>query len=77
MTQLNELLAMVLIGDGVLGAVIPARHVRRWERGPEPWRRTLECFARRPGLVRVLALAEAGVGLWYASRLPARSSQGA
>ena len=42
MTQLKELVAMILIGDGVLGTLIPTRHVRRWEVGPKRWRNVLE-----------------------------------
>lgn len=70
MIQLKELVAMILIGDGVLGTLIPARHVRRWEVGPKRWRNVLEQFAREPALVRSLAMVEAGLGIWYGFRLP-------
>lgn len=67
MIQLKELLAMILIGDGVLGTLIPARHLRRWEArcrsGP------IEVYARQPALTRCLAGAELALGVWYALRL--------
>lgn len=62
MTPLRDLLGIVLIGDGVVGAAIPRRHTRRYERGPRWWRASMRFFARRPLLVRALAAAEIAAG---------------
>lgn len=64
----TEALGIALIGDGVVGAAIPTRHVARWSTGPAPWRRAMRRFADRPGLTRVLAVGEFVAGLWLALR---------
>ena len=70
--RVKELSAMALIGDGVIGALQPARHAKRWLTGPKSWRRAMRAFARRPALTRSLATAEAVGGVWLARRLRAR-----
>lgn len=70
MSQIRELLAMVAIGDGILGLVEPRRHVARWETGP--WAGAMAWAGRRPGLTRVMAGAELLVALWYIRRLALR-----
>lgn len=71
-TRTAEVLAMSMIGDGVVSVVQPRRHVLRWLVGPAVQRRWFGYFAARPGLTRVAGAAEAALGLWWASRLPAR-----
>lgn len=66
--RLKELVAIVVIGDGVVGLVAPRRHSLLWELGPEWYRRAMETLAGRPGLVRALAAAEVVGGLWLALR---------
>ena len=66
-----DITAIALIGDGVVGALIPARHVRRYQRGPETWRGAMRWFADRPQLTRALALLEVGSGVALTLR-PAR-----
>ncbi|CAN5179140.1 hypothetical protein BH20GEM2_BH20GEM2_21530 [soil metagenome] len=66
--RVKELFAISLIGDGVLALFQPHRHLRLWREGPEPWRRAMGPFLRHPGLTRVLGAAEAGFGIWWASR---------
>lgn len=34
--RLREIIAIILIGDGVVGLLDPKRHVGLWRRGPEP-----------------------------------------
>jgi hypothetical protein len=67
-----DLAAMIMIGDGVLGAVMPQRHVSRWILGPQGMR-PMQVFVDHPGLTRVLGAAEAAAGIWWANRLPARA----
>lgn len=74
MTALRDLLGIVLIGDGIVGAAIPRRHTRRYERGPGWWRAAMRFFAQRPSLVQALAAAEvaAGASIALARRSHAR-----
>jgi hypothetical protein len=71
----KELLALTMIGDGVLTAINPQRHLALWRFGPKPGVRALDSFIKRPRLTRVLGVAAAGAGIWWASRQkPARMS---
>jgi hypothetical protein len=63
-----ELAAMLLVGDGVMAALEPRRHIRLWKAGPPPWRRMMSLFVRRPQLTRLLGGAEVLAGLALASR---------
>jgi len=63
-----ESLAMITIGDGVLGLIQPRRHILLWRSGPRVWRRTMTRLARRTGLTQLFALAAIGLGIWLASR---------
>lgn len=64
---LRDISGIVLIGDGVVGALVPVRHSRRYEMGPSPWRSAMRFFVRRPALTRALAAAELAAGLWVAT----------
>ncbi len=66
MERFMELLAMLIVGDGVIALVAPRRHSLLWRFGPEGYRRAMEAFAEHPGLVRVLAAVEVVGGLWLA-----------
>ena len=71
-TRLAETAAILLVGDGVIGALFPRRHTARWTEGPSLWRRAMEPFQESPGMTRAAALLEIVVGLWWAAKLPAR-----
>lgn len=64
----KELAAIAAIGDGVVGLVAPRRHSLLWRVGPEGYQEAIGWFAGRPGVVRLLAAAEVGAGLWLALR---------
>lgn len=66
-----ETTAIILIGDGVVGALNPQRHARLWLAGPPAWRRAMAPFVERPGFTRALSALEAGLGIWLASRAEA------
>ena len=70
--RLAELAMITLIGDGAVGAVLPRRHVRRWQGGPKAWRKAMEPFTDNPQLTRALGVAQVVVGLAVAARLPSR-----
>jgi hypothetical protein len=54
---------------GVLTLIAPRRHSLLWEFGPEGYRRAIEAFAEHPTLTRLVATAEAGLGIWLALRV--------
>lgn len=69
-----EFAGILLVGDGVIGALRPERHARLWIAGPRVWREAMEPFAERPGLTRAIGAAEIALGLWLAARTePART----
>ena len=59
----RDLGAISLIGDGIVGLLIPARHARRYDVGPTSWRRAMRFFAHRPVLTRAIAVVEVVAGL--------------
>lgn len=66
--HIKELVAMLMIGDGVIALAQPRRHALLWRFGPASYRDAMEAFVRRPGLTRLLGGVQAGLGLWLASR---------
>lgn len=72
-TRIAESIAVVTIGDGVVAALFPSRHAARWEIGPAPVRRAVSVFVERPGLMRVVGIAQVVAGVaWVAALPPAR-----
>jgi hypothetical protein len=67
--RIAELVAMLMIGEGVLTIIAPRRHSLLWEFGPEGYNRAIEAFAEHPILSRLVAAAETGLGLWLAFRV--------
>lgn len=63
MMILRSVAAILLVGDGVIAALIPTRHSQRWAFGPRWWRSWMEWYARHPRLTRLLAVGEAAFGL--------------
>lgn len=63
---------MLAIGDGVVGAVAPRRHMARWSSGPKAYEAVMRPFARHPRLTRALAVVEVAAATSYALRLPTR-----
>ena len=66
--RLLERIALLAIGDGVVGLLAPRCHSRLWMMGPAPWRTSMRWLTRHPLLVRLLALLQGGFGLWLAFR---------
>jgi hypothetical protein len=69
MRRIAEVVAMLIIGEGVLTIIAPRRHSLLWKYGPEGYRRAIEAFAEHPTLTRLVAAAEAGLGIWLALRV--------
>lgn len=66
--RVKELGAILMIGDGVVGALAPRRHTRLWLDGPRPYRNAMKPFVRNPELTRLLSVAQVALGVWWASR---------
>ena len=75
MRRIVELLAILMIGEGVLTLIAPRKHSLLWEFGPEGYRRAVEAFAEHPTLTRLVAAAETGLGLWLALRVYSREEE--
>jgi hypothetical protein len=72
--QLQETVAILLIGDGVLGLLRPRGHCAVWRTRHAGWNSVVDWFAARPMLVRACGLAETAAGMWLAERPYARRS---
>ena len=66
--RLLELVAMTLIGDGVLALIGPRRHVAMWRGRSRRWNEMIETFLERPQLTRAIATAEVLGGVALAHR---------
>ena len=66
--RMAELAALMVVGDGVLTAVSPRRHLDLWACGPEWYRNIVRGMTRRPRVTRGLGVAAAALGLYWASR---------
>ena len=66
--QVKELLAILIIGDSVVGLAAPRRHSLLWRFGPEGYKRAMTGFAKHPILVRILSAVSVGAGLWLVLR---------
>ena len=59
---------LVMMGDGLAGLIWPTEYLRKLEIGPQFVNDTLEAFAERPTLTRVLCVIEVAAGAWIFSR---------
>jgi hypothetical protein len=66
--NIKEMCALTLVGDGVLTAIEPKRHLMLWRVGPQSCKRTIDRMAKHPNLTRALGVAAAAAGIWWASR---------
>ncbi|MCB5292942.1 hypothetical protein [Arthrobacter sp. SO3] len=63
-----DLVAVAMIGDGALGLLLPAEHMKTWTCGPQRWRDFISFFAERPGLTRTVGAVEICVAFWWVRR---------
>lgn len=70
----KETFGMMMIGDGIVALLEPRRHVDLWADGPRIWKCMMKPFISRPGLTRIVAGLELGLGLWLSSRQEAPSA---
>ena len=61
-----ETVGLLMIGDGLLTALWPRRHMALWRDGPEGWRKAVQALEDRPAMTAAIGAAEAALGLWLA-----------
>lgn len=66
--RIAETLAILTIGDAVIGLLAPREHSLLWETGPESSRKAARFFAGNPNLMRALGAVQLVFGLWLAFR---------
>lgn len=62
--RLREMIAVIVIGDGVVGLTQPRRHTWLWRSGPRPYQEAMQAFIERPGMTQVVSLVQISLGLW-------------
>lgn len=62
--RFSDILAALMIGDGVAAMLAPRSRMSIWHTGPEPMRRTTEFLEDKPLLTIAIGLAEACAGIW-------------
>jgi hypothetical protein len=66
--RVKELLALWMVGEGVIGSLRPRRYMQLWRFGPKAYRKFIDTLTDHPTATRMLCAAEAGVGVWWALR---------
>jgi hypothetical protein len=66
--RIKEVLAVLLIGDGLISVLEPRRHTKLWVSGPKPYRSAMRPLDRKPILAQGVGVALIGFGFWLASR---------
>jgi hypothetical protein len=65
-TRAKHFAAMVMIGDGVMALIDPAQDARAWKKGPKVWRGLMHGLSKRPGLTRLIGVAQIAGGIYWA-----------
>jgi len=63
-----EVLALAMIGEGVVGLLHPRRYSLFWKIGPTWLRHTTQTLAEHRDATRLMCAGEIAVGLWLALR---------
>lgn len=66
--RIKELVALWLVGEGIVGALRPKRYLQLWRFGPKSYRKFIDTLTDHPNAMRAVCAAEAGLGLWWALR---------
>jgi hypothetical protein len=67
-SRATEVLGLLMIGEGVVGAIWPRRYSSFWNIGPRWLRKAAIFFANSPATTRLICAAETATGLWMAAR---------
>lgn len=66
--RIKEVMALLLIGDGIISILEPRRHTKLWARGPVPYRRAMKPLVKDPVVAQLVGVGLIGLGVWLASR---------
>jgi hypothetical protein len=66
--RIKDLIAMLLVGDGVLTLVGARQRALLWRFGPQRLRKSTDWQADHPLYVRLEGIASIGIGVWLALR---------
>ncbi len=66
--RIVQLVALVMVGDGVVGFFKPRWHSLLWNVGPEAYRDVMRKFSEEPAAARWIYASEAVIGAWIASQ---------
>ncbi len=66
--RLIQLVALIMVGDGVIGFFKPRWHSLLWDLGPKPYRDAMHDFAAHPEKARWIYAAEVVAGTLLATR---------
>ncbi len=66
--RLKEVLAIGMIGEGIIGFIRPRRYLILWRFGPRPYQEFIETLVEHQTITRLLCGVEAGLGVWLALR---------
>lgn len=67
--KFKDMIAILLIGDGVVAFLRPKRHVLLWKDGHDFYKKLMKPFVESHSLTRIISLLEIAVGLWLASEV--------
>jgi hypothetical protein len=70
--RLKEIVAIGLIGEGIVGFMRPQRYLGLWKFGPKPYQEFIEELIEHKDLTRLLCGVEVGSGGWLALRQTAK-----
>lgn len=63
-----EVLALAMIGEGLIGLLHPRRYSLFWKLGPAWLRHTTQTLAEHREATRLICVGEMAIGLWLALR---------
>jgi hypothetical protein len=62
--RLLAILAILMIGEGMVALLQPARYMRLWKFGPRSFQETMEELAANSNITRSIAVFELALGFW-------------
>jgi hypothetical protein len=65
-TRSLEVIALAMIGEGIVGLLRPRRYLLFWNIGPEWLRKTAKSLADHQDATRLMCVGEIALGLWIA-----------
>lgn len=64
--RITEFIGTAMLGEGIIGMLVPKKYSLLWEIGPKPIREIMRKAAENPKKARLIYAAEAGLGLCLA-----------